>query len=278
MHTIWIDKHHYSDVVIDATSLDFRIHEIRLLAALMEAGFGAKLSKQQVASFKHNPRYSAETFDGNFTELNIKINHQAPEVSLNNIRAPAIFPKWLIETNIPNKRIRYNFVGIQNRERVEEILRLYSSNKSLFWHILSLLKIPLTWRQNSFSIKVLNILTKQIANDDDYIIWSSGGRTLKNKLFDVDYFENLSASRFTICPAGDFPWSYRLIESVLHDAIPVYNHTDDVANKYKLKSLKTQEAPHEYDKDLVQYNKNQLLTKVVKYEELCELRKKLKSK
>jgi hypothetical protein len=39
--------------------------------------------------------------------------------------------------------------------------------------------------------------------------------------FDADYFGFMCRSRFTLCPAGDQPWSMRFFESILCRSIPI---------------------------------------------------------
>jgi hypothetical protein len=43
----------------------------------------------------------------------------------------------------------------------------------------------------------------------------------KRGYFDEDYFKVLCQSKFTLCPAGDAPWSMRFYESLLSKSIPI---------------------------------------------------------
>lgn len=275
MHQIWIDKDNFSDVAMDATSLQARIQEVRLIAAILEAGFGAKLTPQQILSFKDNDRYVSQSFQGEFAKLNIKIDHELPSTSIEDIYAPVIFPDWMVPTQNQSKVIRYNFVGIQNKERIIETLNIYRNSKNPYWYLMrSLSDVLARWR-NKYSILLLNYLTQRIIGKEDHIVWSDAGRNLSNKLFDKDYFDALSRSHFVICPEGDFPWSYRLIESVLCDALPVLDHSDKIVAQFKLKTIATKDDLHINDKKIVVFNKAQIIKVVVKKDELVKLRKGL---
>ena len=39
--------------------------------------------------------------------------------------------------------------------------------------------------------------------------------------FDAEYFRVLKQSRFTLCPAGDAPWSMRFVEAIMCRSIPI---------------------------------------------------------
>jgi len=53
------------------------------------------------------------------------------------------------------------------------------------------------------------------------IIFSNNGRSLPKQSFDKNYYELLKTSKFSLCPRGDFNWTYRFIESIFCKAIPI---------------------------------------------------------
>jgi len=60
----------------------------------------------------------------------------------------------------------------------------------------------------------------------DYTFACSGFVPKENNIenrgyFDEDYFKVLCQSQFTLCPAGDAPWSMRFYESLLSKSIPI---------------------------------------------------------
>jgi hypothetical protein len=60
----------------------------------------------------------------------------------------------------------------------------------------------------------------------DYTYTRSGFVPKENHMsrrdyFDEDYFRLMSESEFTLCPAGDAPWSMRFYEAILAGSIPI---------------------------------------------------------
>jgi len=45
--------------------------------------------------------------------------------------------------------------------------------------------------------------------------------------FDRQYFAQLCQSKFTLCPAGDSPWSMRFYEAIMCKSIPIVNQAAD---------------------------------------------------
>lgn len=57
---------------------------------------------------------------------------------------------------------------------------------------------------------------------DSYVFWRAGAGTRQGFLtFDEFYFGTLAASKFTLCPSGREPWTYRFFEAALCKSIPV---------------------------------------------------------
>ena len=50
---------------------------------------------------------------------------------------------------------------------------------------------------------------------------SDKGRLFPGKAWDDEYFKMLLRSKFVLCPAGDFVWTYRFFESIMCGAIPI---------------------------------------------------------
>jgi pyruvyltransferase len=51
---------------------------------------------------------------------------------------------------------------------------------------------------------------------------STYGRDFSKKYsYDMDYYTNMSLSKFVICPVGGCPWSYRFFEAIMCFAIPI---------------------------------------------------------
>ena len=58
---------------------------------------------------------------------------------------------------------------------------------------------------------------------DAQVILTDSGRDIRKKtgLYDYPYYDRMMASRFALCPDGDFPWTYRFLEGIMCGAIPI---------------------------------------------------------
>ena len=85
------------------------------------------------------------------------------------------------------------------------------------------------------------------------IINSNYGRDPKVKYnLDKEYYSILSRAKFTLCPVGDCPWSYRFFEAIMCLSIPIMNDNRDIFCKdYKFYTV---DQPHIYDKEIAMYN------------------------
>lgn len=54
------------------------------------------------------------------------------------------------------------------------------------------------------------------------------GRNHRKYLFDYEYFNILATSRFTLCPVGDYHWSYRFLEAIMAMSIPILSTSEAV--------------------------------------------------
>lgn len=71
---------------------------------------------------------------------------------------------------------------------------------------------------------------KWVKNYNGIIINSDYGRDETKKYnLDIPYYQNMCKSKFTLCPTGDCPWSYRFFEAILCFSIPIMEkNTDDI--------------------------------------------------
>lgn len=70
---------------------------------------------------------------------------------------------------------------------------------------------------------------------------------------DTEYYSIMSSSKFTLCPVGSCPWSYRLFESIMCYSIPVVNILDKDVFRDKFKFLSKDES-HSYINDYTRFN------------------------
>jgi len=68
---------------------------------------------------------------------------------------------------------------------------------------------------------------KGLSNSE--IVKSTYGRNSNTKYnIDKEYYQKLCNTKFSLCPIGQCPWSYRFFESIMCFAIPVLENKEDV--------------------------------------------------
>ena len=127
------------------------------------------------------------------------------------IRLGLLFPRKLINrvhglADTLGKSLDFNFMGLITPQRAwvyafDSYSRL-SKEKQL--------------RSEAVSVHSRTSLVRQ----------SLKGRNSRKYLFDFEYFSILATSRFTLCPIGDFKWSYRFFEAIMAMSIPVLSSAE----------------------------------------------------
>jgi len=76
--------------------------------------------------------------------------------------------------------------------------------------------------------------------------------------FHDHFFRTLRSSQFTLCPAGDAPWSMRFFEAIMCRSIPIVSDIEHVGRNELERSIGyrmyLREDDHVYDEDLVEEN------------------------
>lgn len=138
----------------------------------------------------------------------------------------ALYPRSFVEAVErlgPEKSIDFNFRGSvyeksrrPNRQWVLQFAKRHFTDRS---HFLATDRPArqLTWRL---------CRRHRILGSFDYTFRSTGfvpkeTVTLPRSHFDQDYFRIMRASEFTLCPAGDAPWSMRFHEAIMAGSIPI---------------------------------------------------------
>ena len=121
-----------------------------------------------------------------------QIDHENGLSYINDVPYRIIFPPSLINTiiNIPKiKTVDYCFIGEINEDR--------------------------DW--------VNNFKTKSS------IIRSTDKSSYDRNNYDISYYKDLCKSKFTLCPIGNCPWSYRFFEAIMCFSIPIMEkNTKDI--------------------------------------------------
>jgi hypothetical protein len=130
--------------------------------------------------------------------------------------------------------------------------------KSMITKIYQLPKI----KNNNYYFKgVIGKDGKWVLNykNDGIIENSTYGRNPTKKYhLDMDYYSEMSRSKFSLSPIGSCPWSYRLFESIMCYSIPILpENTSDIFHT-NFKCLKVDDE-HIYDYDICESNYKQLI-------------------
>eukprot|EP00457_Paulinella_chromatophora_P011685 gb/GEZN01011841.1/.p1 GENE.gb/GEZN01011841.1/~~gb/GEZN01011841.1/.p1 ORF type:complete len:298 (+),score=17.45 gb/GEZN01011841.1/:95-988(+) len=71
--------------------------------------------------------------------------------------------------------------------------------------------------------------------------------------FDFSYYETLVQSNFTLCPAGEGPWTMRFFEALMTRTIPVVQHDNHVGNRCFFTGCQVNYLYYHVDDELVYY-------------------------
>ncbi len=161
----------------------------------------------------------------NIDNLDLDELHYEGINKINKFYIPVTFPKYLrdfIKNIDKTKSLDYNFIGniLDNRKWVE----------------------------------------KYKYKDNSHVKESDTGSDINRKYnIDENYYSIVSKSKFTLCPIGDCPWSYRLFEAIMSLSIPIVerNTTDIFINSY---FFYYDDEEHIYDIDKATDNYNKFTT------------------
>jgi hypothetical protein len=135
--------------------------------------------------------------------ITVEIDHKTPNTRIGNFNKPLIFPKTILNFQKKYKKNKILFIGLITKKRFIYILKsIYKIDKLQFLHLFKL------------------IFTNTIETNTFVIINSSKGRDQNFKYWDENYYNLMSTYSYTLCPPGDYEWTYRYYESILLKCIP----------------------------------------------------------
>jgi len=174
-----------------------------------------KFIKRNHKSTKLQEIRAYQALDELHLKKTIKINHSKPETVIANKVYTLVFLKFLLTYNIKPKTIDILFIGKITPKR--------------------------------------KVFLKNFPNAK--IIHSNRGRNQKIKIKDEKYFKLMSIARFTLCPNGDFIWTYRFFEAIIFKSIPIVENECDIYKGYKFYK---KDDNFVYREDWINYNLNKL--------------------
>lgn len=171
----------------------------------------------------------------------------------------AIFPKNYyqeIKNLDKTKKLDYCFMGDlrtsdERKEWVINFVKKYFTDNSIFintgadhtWEKLGI--FDLTGQNLGFAVR----------NNQDTQSRETQYRIVKENLF---YFTTMCNSKFTLCPRGDCPWSFRFYEAIMCESIPIvkswhYTYRTRQESRINYKYILSEDT-HIYDEDILLHN------------------------
>jgi hypothetical protein len=220
-------------IPISHTPLDFhqyRIQEVRLIQALIEAKWEVGIPPQIAATFlAAGQEYCVKVspIAQRWQNLKIIIDHEKPRTAVEAIERTLIFPEAFFydarKSWSSNRPVRMAFSGFPTPSRLNLALTLCKLNCNKWNPILIALKLSLPCLrdfQNNWSLSWVNKLLRQLL-PEDHIEFTSRGRNQSLKIRDERYLALLLGALFALCPKGDFVWTYRFYEATICGCSPV---------------------------------------------------------
>jgi len=249
------------------TPLD-KIQAIRLCAALLETDYDVHFSQEAELILSHLSQYFQISYSIGLDDVpildDIEISHEEnPICRIGSIKMPLVYPKSTITKCRSmwqeSRPITYSFSGLitgKRKQCLEKWMRGHFPEKA---QLLKMVKEPPknSGRLARFYKYLTGYRTNRKIVDKKiglYIFASNQGRKFPIKVWDEEYYQTLSKSKFVLCPDGEFVWTYRFFESILCGAIPIIESYCPLYDGYHYFSMNQSISNLTYSKDLIDQN------------------------
>ncbi len=220
------------------------IQNLRLCQAILEIDKNVLVPLREYEKFL----YLSEYFDFNIGFYNdcseiykrdISFNHEKASFIIEGREHPLVFPKELIKLckSKWNHKKGVIFTGLKTDKRLAALTM---------------------WLESSGCITELNKVNELII-DDIKIVFTDKGRRFPVKSFDKDYYNQLCDAEFSLCPDGDFIWTYRFFESIMCGAIPIVENVCDQYSGFKFYKFDNQRQDLVYYPEWASHNFDMLI-------------------
>ena len=158
----------------------------------------------------------------------ISIDHAKPETCIYDINKPLIYPMSIcthLRQQWPdpsNRSYEYSFMGLMTPSRQHVVYKWINENNDV----------------------------------NSCIMASDAGRKFPVKSWHAQYYDMLLNSKFTLCPSGDFIWTYRFFEAILCGSIPIVQTHTACYDGFRYFTLNDGINDMQYDLDTAVYNYN----------------------
>lgn len=207
------------------------IQSLRLIQALMESDFNVVIPAHQEGIFQYLENYFELSYsvdpDGSKLLQELIINHATPtpETRIGSISRPVIFPHAILDRCRelwPTVRdIDFSFLGLVTEDRRGTLNQWLKQSKVR--KRISGIDMLATRFSRKFGIRILPAITIDASQSQAKVIIkdSLNGRGAPQKFWDEDYYDLMLRTKFSLCPNGDFIWTYRFFEAIMCGSIPV---------------------------------------------------------
>tara|TARA_B100000902_G_C27030937_1_gene774465 strand:+ start:44 stop:802 length:759 start_codon:yes stop_codon:yes gene_type:complete len=181
----------------------------------------------------------------------------------------AIYPKRFYKSINLNMDKKYDFIfigafsftagqerGYNNRKWIIDFAKKRFTDNSLFINTTKNRNLHLDYKWSK-----LGTYDKTLETDQNDIMIPKHMPLNKRNFFDKKYFDNLSQSKFGLCPGGDGVWSMRFYECLMCKCIPIVNTVEETyrseeESKLDYKYYLSSDNDFVYREDWVKHNYN----------------------
>jgi len=246
-------------------TLDVRprlIQAIRLYHAIAELGYPIAIHPEDFGTLASvstvfNATFVDKTTCTRHIMVPVRLDHSTPRTTIGRIERPLVMPhgpatlsRSLWDTNRP---IRCSFCGNVTIERLRMLRRWTRTNGRR--GDARILLFAMRTLANRFTTRYLGprppVATRL---HDTRVTHSAAGRHPTTKAVDLEYLRHLATSQFTLCPDGDFVWTYRFFEATLCGSIPVVGGTSPQYAGYRFLTLDTPLAGASWSEEDAEFN------------------------
>jgi hypothetical protein len=190
-----------------------------------------------------------------------EINHQLPLTRLGSIRKPLIFPHayftYLRGIWNSERTTGFSFSGLLTPSRIA-VLNAWLQFQHLRciprWTIGSLFKAALKRAHVASFTSTERRFARETSHGLLTITSSENGRSFPGKVWDDAYFRHLANSKFVLCPAGDYVWTYRFFEAAMCGAIPIVEESCDSYRDFKFFRMDQPIEALSWSPDIAEHN------------------------
>jgi len=245
-----------------------KIQAIRLIGAVLESDFDFDFPPEARIVLEHlskhfNIKYSIASTNLPVIE-DIFIKHEEqPMCRIGSLERPLVYPEEMLskcKAKWNDQRvIKFSFTGLVTPKRkkcLDEWISSHFPEENIDTN-----KIRTSQSGNRGKLsKIFQFLRNRNSNRITFeniglhLFISSQGRQFPIKVWDEEYYDTLAASQFTLCPDGDFTWTYRFWEAMICGTIPIVENTCSLYEDFEYFSMQDPIENLVYSREMAERN------------------------